>query len=200
LLETEIQSPKVAPLYRHVFTAADAAWSEYFANKYSHTGYSSLDMHPKFLADVVPAVVKDVREAIIAYRTHSKIEEVLSQCRQKVHFLFQCFGYAAGRLSASGATLAEVAPDSVEALRAACLSDVWQGVYKELERLDAGRDSWTAWKVYEPLMAHGDAVFKLLGLRYHESGDGVGVDIPFTPETMPDTPFAQLLARMSRKQ
>lgn len=197
LLNHEVDAPKVAPLFRHVFTAADAAWSEYFANKYSHSVASSVDMHPRFIADAVPSVVKQVRHAIIEYRTNSRLDELLQLCAQKLRYLLQVFGYAAGRLAASGRSLNEVAPESVEALEAAGLEDVWQDVFDELERLDTCRESWTSFAVYEPLMRHADVVVRRLGIQYCPSGDSVRVNIPYTPETMPDTPSAQLLVRLA---
>lgn len=197
LLGLGVDAPQIAPIHRYVFTAADAAWSEYFANKYSHSAASSPDMSPKFIAEVVPSVVRQVRQAIIEYRTHSRLEQLLQLCAQKLRYLFQAFGYAAGRLAASGSDLKSVAPESVDVLRAAGLEDVWQSVFDELERLDACRESWTSFAVYEPLMNQAGAAVRTFGIRYYASGDGVGVDIPYTPETMPDTPFAQFVARLA---
>lgn len=195
LLGHEFLKRKVSPIETHVFTAADAAWSEYFANKYSNSACSSPDMHPQYLAEVVPDVVREIREAIRSYRTHSKLDVLLPLCEQKVRFLFQCFGYAAGRLAANGTALEDVAPDSAAALRSAGLWEVWLEVFAELERLDARREEWTSFDELKPLMASADSVFKVLGIHYSESDKGVRVDIPFTPETMPANPLAQLLAR-----
>lgn len=195
LLEHEFSKKKVAPIDVHVFTAADAAWSEYFANKYSNSACSSPDMHPRYLTEVVPDVVRDIREAIRSYRSHSKLDTLLPLCEQKVRFLFQCFGYAAGRLAANGTSLENVAPDSATALRSAGMWEMWLVVFAELERLDARREEWTSFDELKPLMACVDAVFKVLGIHYSESDKGVRVDIPFTPETMPTNPLAQLLAR-----
>jgi hypothetical protein len=195
LLEHEFLNKKVALIDAHVFTAADSAWSEYFANKYSNSACSSPDMHPRYLAEVVPDVVNDIREAIRSYRTHSKLDTLLSLCEQKVRFLFQCFGYAAGRLAANGTSLEDVAPESVTALRNAGMEDVWLDVFAELERLDARREEWTSFDELRPLMATVDAVFKVLGLHYSESDQGVRVDVPLTPETMPANSLAHLLAR-----
>ncbi len=200
LLAEDMRRGTVKPLQGHVFTAADAAWSEYFANKYSDSGCSSLEAHPQMLADVVPALVSDMRQAIIAYRTNNQIDALLALCRQKVHFLFQCFGYAAGRLSANSKGLDDVAPESATVLRTAGLWDIWQRTFAALDQLDDVREAWTSYDDLQPLMDQADATFKVLGLNYrlNDSG-GVRVDIPYTPETMPNTPEAQFLAALAAR-
>lgn len=198
LLAEDLKRGTVLPMQGHVFTAADACWSEYFANKYSNSGCSSPDSHPKFLAEVVPALVADVRAAIIDYRSNDKIQELLVLCQKKVKFLFQCFGYAAGRLSANGATLEAIALESVSALQQAGLYQIWIAVAAALDQLDARREDWTSFNDLQPLMDEADTTFRVLGLRYKLNDDGsVGVDIPFTHATMPNTPYAQLLATLA---
>lgn len=188
LLDHEFLKRRVVPIDAHVFTAADAAWSEYFANKYSNSFYSSPDTYPQYLAEVVPGAVNDIRGAIRSYRIHGKLDVLLPDCERKVQFLFQCFGYAAGRLAANETSLEVVAPNSASALQDAGLWDVWLKVFGELERLDARREEWASFDELRGLMASADAAFKVLGMHYAESGDGVRVDIPLTPETMPN-PF-----------
>ncbi|WP_157643807.1 hypothetical protein [Burkholderia ubonensis] len=196
LLPHEFLRKQVDLIDRHVFTAAHAAWSEYFANKYSHSGHSDLELHPKYLADVVPSVVGEVHAAIRSYRTEADLNKLLPFCQQKVTFLLQCFGYAAGRLTAAGASLDEVAPNSVAALKHARLWDVWLSVAAELDRLDACREAWASFNELRALMSATDAVYKTLGLHYRLTDAGqLYVDIPHTPETTPPHPLAQLLAR-----
>ncbi|KQY82314.1 hypothetical protein [Pelomonas sp. Root1444] len=196
LLSHEFLKRRVAPIEMHVFTAADATWSEYFANKYSNSSCSSPDMHPKYLAEVVPDVVSDVKEAIRAYRTHRQLDVLLSLCQQKVRFLFQCFGYAAGRLAANEAALEEVAPESVSALQAAGLWQRWLDAFAELRRLDGCRETWASFDELKPLMRIADDVFRDLGLNYREDAGVVHVDVPKTPDTMPSNPLAQLFGQM----
>lgn len=181
LLSHEFLKRKIIGLERHVFTAAEAAWSEYFANKYSNSALSSTDMHPKYLADVVPDVVQSVSDAIRAYRLHFGLDELLLLSERKVRFLFQCFGYAAGRLDANKTTLDVVAPESCDALRRAGLFDIWETTFCELAQLDSCRDSWTSFDVLKPIMNATDATFKKLGLFYTEVGEKMRVDVPLTP-------------------
>ncbi len=58
-----------------------------------------------------------------------------------MRLLLQCFGYAAGRLAATGSTLEEVAPQSASELKKAGLWDAMCTTYAELERLDACREA-----------------------------------------------------------
>lgn len=196
LLGHEFLKRRLQPIEVHVLPAAESAWCEYFANKYSHSACSSPDMHPRHLAEVVPNVVNDIYAAIRSYRVHHQIDQLLAVCEQKVRFLFQCFGYAAGRLAATGSTLEEVAPQSASELKKAGLWDAWCKTYAELERLDACREEWTSYNELKALMAMVDTVFKTLGMHYSANGEGRRVDIPFTRETMPN-PLAALVAQLS---
>src|SRR5690606_29452748 len=125
LLAHEFLKRKLEGLDSFTFTAAEAAWSEYFANRYSTTTASSPDSYPKYLAEVVPDSIAAVKAAIVAYRTHANLDEVIAVACQKALFIFQCFGYAAGRLVANASSLDEVAPESVIALKNAGLEEVW---------------------------------------------------------------------------
>jgi hypothetical protein len=185
LLQHEFLIWKISPINSHVFNAAESAWSEYFANKYSNSTYSSPNMHPQYLSEVVPSVVEDIRNAIKSYRTHAKLDELLQFCVKKICFLFQSFGYALGRLSANSTSLEQVAPSSVAALRSAGFWDLWLAIVGELDRLDERRESWTSFDELKTLMALVDDVFKVLGIHYSESNGRVMVNIPYTPETMP---------------
>lgn len=186
LIGQDLRTRPPSPSQQHVFTAADAAWSEYFANKYSHSSYSSPDVHPKLLAEVVPSVCSDIKAAIRAYRLHLRMVDLVALCKQKVLYLFQCFGYAAGRLCASGAALGEVAPESLTALRDAGLEDVWTAVVAELVRLDTLRDEWRSFDELNALMALADTAFRRFGVFYGELTPlGIRVEVPETPDTMP---------------
>lgn len=165
----------IAGARRYFFPAADAAWSEYFANKYSHTTMASRDDHPKMLADVVPEVSEQIRAATLAYRTTGKVDELAQLAATKVAYMFQCFGYAAGRLHALGESLNDVAPLSAAALRKAGIEDVWDTVCAELLRLDADRDSWASFAVYDRLMDAVDQTLQHLGLHFSTTPQGVHV-------------------------
>ena len=175
LLADDLRRGTTRPMQGHVFTAAHAAWSEYFANRYSDSGYSSPDEQPKFLAEVVPSVVNDVHSAIQVHIAQPDLPVVLALCRKKVNYLFQCFGYAAGRLSANGAVLEEVAAESVAALEVAGLYTVFLRVHLGLDALNEERDSWTSFDDLQPLMDQADSTFRALGLHYSLDSRGVRV-------------------------
>lgn len=185
LLAHEFLKRKLQGLEFHTFTAADAAWNEYFANRYCTSAASSPDMYPKYLADVVPDVLNDVKAAIRAYRTHHLLDAVVATSNQKVRFLFQCFGYAAGRLLANEVSLADIALESEEALSNAGLIGVWKSVLSELQRLDESRDKWASFDEFKPLMQLVLDTYTVLGMHFRESEGQVMVDIPYTPDTLP---------------
>lgn len=185
LLGHEFMRRKIEGLDFHTFTAAESAWCEFFANRYCTSDLSSPDSHPKYLAEVVPVAVSEVKSAIREYRLHGRLDDVVAVAQQKVKFIFQCFGYAAGRLVANGASLGDVAPESVDALEAARLSDIWSGAVVELQRLDSCRDSWTSFDVLKPLMDLVLQAYAILGMHYTIKDGQVWVDIPYSTDTMP---------------
>lgn len=185
LLKQEFLLKKIAQIDAYVFDAAESAWSEYFANKYCTTTCSSQDMYPQYLETVVYNVVNDIKTAIRSYRNHGILDQLLRLCVQKIRFLFQCFGYAAGRLSANRMSLKQVAPNSVVALRSAGLLKVWLEIVRELDRLDEIRETWTSYEELKNLMSLVDDVFRVLGMHFSESNGVVRVDIPYTSDTMP---------------
>lgn len=197
LLKHEFLQRKLKGLELHFFTAADAAWNEYFANKYSHSNKSSPDLHPKQLAEVVEEVSTSILEAIRAYRAHGRIDELLGFVEKKVNFLFQCIGYAAGRLHGMESSLKIVAPETHEALERAGLLEMWDAALDELQRLDGCKDNWSSFDEFQPLMNVVEMVMRHLGLHYRDTPQGICVDVPFTSETMPESPtlasFSSLL-------
>ena len=160
-----------------MFNAADSAYAEYFANRYSHSSCSSPDMHPKNLAEVVPLVDRDIRAALSAFDAEPRVAELLAVCKAKVRFLFQCFGYAAGRLSAIEVTLDDVAPSSVDALRAAGLCETWLAVHAELDRLDECRESWSSFQELSRMMELADSVYRRYGVVISEGRNGLRLDL-----------------------
>jgi hypothetical protein len=177
LLSHEFLTRKITGMGSHVFAAAEAAWSEYFANRYSNSAHSSPDMHPKMLADVAPSVVHGIHDAILAHRKHHRLSELLALSEQKVRFLFQCFGYAAGRLHANATTLMDIAPESVIALEKAGVADVWQTVHEELSRLAESQEKWASLEELQCLMNAAQLTLARLGLHYSEKDGTVRVDV-----------------------
>ena len=179
LLGHEIGVRVLPGLDAHFRAAADSAWSEYFANRYSNSHHSSVDMHPKLLAEVIPSVAEAVLQEIVILRSGGDFDEVLSECKRKVRYLFMCFGYAAGRLAANNQRLEEVAPESVAQLEGAGLWAVWCQVVQELSVLDDRRDAWSSFDDFRPLMSLVGQTFTQLGLQFSLRGDAVHVDIDF---------------------
>ena len=194
LLKDEFLSRKLLGVQRYTFNAADAAWCEYFANKYSTTARSSADMHPKLLADVVPDVFSSLRSAVIAYRLHANLDALLEICEAKIRFLFQCFGYAAGRLVANGEELRNVAPQSHAEIEKAGLVSIWDSVLNELIRLDECQESWASFDELDALMANVSAVYRKAGLHLRDEADGsVYVGVPFIEAA---TPWANIFTKI----
>jgi hypothetical protein len=185
LLTHEFLKRKMEGLEGCSFAAAESAWNEYFANYYCTSNISNPDLYPKYLAEVIPDVVEEVKSAIRDYRLHHRLEDVVALSQQKVRFIFQCFGYAAGRLAANRVTLGDVAPESVEALKAAGLSNVWRAVVVELQRLDSCRDAWTSFDELKSLMDLVLQTYGALGMHYSVKASSVWVDIPYSSDTMP---------------
>lgn len=92
-------------------------------------------------------------------------------------------------------------PESVTALQDAGLNEIWKASTVTLDHLDLRRNEWASFDELKPLMNQADRVFVSLAFTtsWNDAG-GVSVDIPYTPETMPNNPYAQFLAAVASRK
>lgn len=161
-------------------------WAEYFANKHSHGPAAGEGYEFDLLGAAVQSVKEDVRQAILAYRTSDgQLDALLEVAEQKMRFLAQCVGYAAGRLAGLGVSLETRDPALHKLLVAAKLDDKFEEAYRVLEALDAAYPDWESFWDVSKLQEVCVLMMQSLGLHYRPHGDGCYVDVPYTTDTLP---------------
>lgn len=161
-------------------------WAEYFANKHSHGPAAGDGYEFDLMRAAVQSVKEEVRQAILTYRTSGgQLDALLEVAEQKMRFMAQCFGYAAGRLAGLGVSLKERDPDLHTLLVATEMEDKFEEAYQALEALDAAYPDWASFWDVSKLQDVCVGMMQYLGLHYRPEGDRVYVDVPFTPDTLP---------------
>ena len=61
----------------------------------------------------------------------------------------------------------------------------WDNAFQVLEALDARRPGWSAYWAISELNPICTDMMTACGLQYRPDGEGLYVDVPFTPETTP---------------
>lgn len=168
------------------FPMASSMWAEYFANKHSHGPAAGEGYEFDLLGAAVQSVKEDVRQAILAYRTSGgQLDPLLEVAEQKMRFLAQCVGYAAGRLAGLGVSLETRDPELHKLLVAAKLDDKFEEAYRVLEALDAAYPDWGSFWDVSRLQDVCVQMMQSLGLHYRPDGDDLYVDVPYTADTLP---------------
>lgn len=163
-----------------------AMWAEYFANKHSHGPAAGDGYEFDLLRAAVQSVKEDVRQAILTYRTSGgQLDALLEVAEQKMRFLAQCFGYAAGRLAGLGVSLESRDLELHKLLVAAKLDDKFAEAYRVLDELDAAYPDWASFWDVSKLQDVCVGMMQSLGLHYRPQGEGCYVDVPYTPDTLP---------------
>jgi hypothetical protein len=175
-----------SPMEQRFFSMANSMWAEYFANKHSHGPAAGDGYDFDLLRAVVQSVKEDVRQAILTYRTSDcQLDALLEVAEQKMRFLAQCFGYAAGRLAGLEVSLETRDPELHSLLVETRLDDSFTEAYEALEALDAAYPDWASFWDVSNLQEVCVHMMQALGLHYRPEGDHLYVDVPYTVDTLP---------------
>jgi hypothetical protein len=174
---------------RYIHPLAETCWSEYIANRLSSStaklGFAA-SMTINF-ADAIPRTKPLVNEEILAYRTHHDINRLLDFFGRHGDFLPKAASYACGYLDGFGIPLRELLPEADERLNGSYFEQTWNGMRAALgEMYSLYPDRWEDLSVYDRLATVLETYFGEMGLFFtNKPGEGVYVDVPFRPETMP---------------
>lgn len=147
--------------------------------------WSDVQLEMQLLLEVLPPIRRELNEAILEYRSSWDLEALRVLAEDKVRFVAQCFGYAAGRLDALGVSLREHSAEVHALLALYGLLPAWTEAFGTLQRLNRERMSWTDVSPLLSLIAPCKCIMSAFGLHYGERDGGGHIDIPFTPETTP---------------
>jgi hypothetical protein len=164
-------------IYSFFKAATESLWDEYFANKYSHGPWSDPAVEISILNETLPELRRKVDAAIREFRSHRDFERLRRFMEDKMRFVAQCFGYAAGRLDAMNVTLEQHAPETAELLKDLQLIDAWNEAFASLNVLDATRSEWKDAGRLKALLEPCSAIMRTFGLRYRAQGTGAHIDL-----------------------
>jgi hypothetical protein len=170
-------------LTRWLFLLTNATWSEYCACMLTAEGDPSLDDYVTTFLNALDQCPKAVREQIIAYRRHGDTQKLMEFVKDRVGLLFKFAGYVIGNLDGTGRQLSQTHPDAWRSIQDAGFSDTWSGLEAALKEMEE-ENPWKDVSVYDGLGRTAISYLNSQGLFPREA-NGMHVDIPFTPETMP---------------
>lgn len=98
--------------------------------------------------------------------------------------LFKFAGYVLGNLEWTGRQLSETHPDAWRSIQDAGFSDTWLGLATALKEMEE-ENPWKDVSIYDKLGRTAISYLNSQGLFPRDDGNGIYVEVPFTPETMP---------------
>lgn len=163
-----------------------ACWDEYAATMLSAgfgteptEGYE--DTFLKSLRDTS----QQANEHIKAYRIHGSIDQILGEVYRGYGDLMKFTAYHLGNLRGLGRQLSEM-PRTTEALRGHWFAPYFTRLDDALKDISKDYGTWTDKAAFEVVGDLADELLAQGGVHYKRRPDGrLGIDIPFTAETMP---------------
>lgn len=184
----------------HVMALLDgtalAAWEEYAACRMTADFSDTDDLratYAKSLTDVVNVAHKNANSAILAYRNHGNLDQVLSEAGAPLCEPLRIAGYLLGHLDglAEEADLAALCPEIADTP----YLDFIRRLQIELRAIWSARDSWTTVdQVFAGVREVANAAVASGGLHIEETTEGPYVRIPFTAKTYPGGALGMTLA------
>jgi hypothetical protein len=166
---------------------ASALWDEYAACRLSAIfGERQTAVYEQSLVSVLAVGRDQANAAIRAYRTHANINQVLEEAGRPLCEPLRLAAYLLGHLDGLGIDLNSV-PMARDQLAMSSYAVFVQRLHDALRDLWSRREVWTSYAEFDvlkgigrDLLAHGGLILRRL------PNDQLHIDIPFTPETIPD--------------
>jgi hypothetical protein len=169
-----------------LYNATNGIWSEYFAcwfaapvdpaalNAYIETFLKALDLFPE-----------EVRQEIIAYRTHGDLDRLLRVASARLGSLCRFAGYVIGHLEGLKTTLPEARPEDWSKIESSGFATTWTAIRAALVAMHETYPDWTELDAYDALGQVFRAYLGARGIELGERGTGFNVKVPFTRDTIP---------------
>jgi hypothetical protein len=171
-------------------------WEEYAACRLSAMLSDKEDLRATYVTAMtsVSKVAKpQANAAILAYRRHGDIDQVLTDAGGPLCEPLRAAGYLLGHLDGidDNSPLAELCPD----LAGTPYLDLLEKLRVELRNVWSTRAEWTTIpEVFAGLRQIGVNAVAAGGIYFNETDEGTRVDIPFTPETFEGGVMGMMLA------
>jgi hypothetical protein len=165
---------------------SEIVWEEYAACRLSAIFCESqLPTLLQTLIDLLDKAHVQANDAILRYRCHASIPQVLAEAGTPLIEPLRLLGYVLGHLDGSGKDFDDLV-EVTEALALAGYSEFACRFRVELRALWDSVGHWTSPSEFNTMNGIVRDVFAEGGLIFHTQPDGgLYVEIPFTPETTP---------------
>jgi hypothetical protein len=189
------------PTYQtHVAALLDGTaaivWEEYAACRLSAILSDKEDLRATYVTAItsVASVAKpQANTAILAYRRHADISQVLTEAGGPLSEPLRAAGYLLGHLDGIDDTtpLAELCPGLV----GTPYLELLEKLRVELRHVWSSRAEWTTIpEVFAGLRQIAEDAVAAGGINFKETDEGTRVDIPFTPETFEGGVLGMMMA------
>lgn len=183
ILQQQIQDPE-----ERIFTSVtEAVWEEYAACRISAAfGDEQAPVFEECLVGALNAARDEANAAIRDYRLHGDVDRVLEQAGRPLCEPLRHAAYLLGHLDGRQEDWNTV-PQARDRLAESAYAPHIARLAEALQTLWSTRDEWESREVFIPLKEIARAVLADGGMIViRRSNDQAYVDIPFTPDTMPE--------------
>lgn len=167
-----------------------ACWDEYAVTKMcAGFGQRPTDGYEETFIRALAETRPRVNTFIKAYRLHGNLEQIIGEVYGALGNLMKFASYHLGNIEGLGLTLDDL-PKTRTALDGHWFASYFQKLSETCATIDASYGKWTDRSTFEALGDLADEVAEDCGLYVSDHTDDgrFSVDIPFTPDTMPDAP------------
>lgn len=164
-----------------------ACWDEYAATMLSAGfGAEPTEGYEDTFLKSLQETRQQANDCIKAYRVHANIDRILGEVYVAYGDLMKFTAYHLGNLRGLGRDLSDM-PRTVEALNGHWFAPYFTRLGEALEEIAKDYGKWTDKSSFEVVGDLADELLARGGIHYKSRPDGrLYIDIPFTPETMPN--------------
>ncbi|GGF70921.1 hypothetical protein GCM10011332_26140 [Terasakiella brassicae] len=166
---------------------ADSTWSEYAACIVSATfGSDQTKSYVEGFISVLEVARSKAIEAIKSYRIHGDLNLLVEEVGQPLCLPIKGASYLLGHLDGVGKSFSDI-EDLEDTISEHGYSEYIYRLKVELRKLWEKRDQWEGEEEFQPINLIAKDLFADVGVIFTKMEDGQShIDVPFTPETMPD--------------
>lgn len=164
-----------------------ALWDEYAACRISAIfGEDQAPVYEESFVGALDGARQNANDAIRAYREHGDLNRVLEEAGRPMCEPLRLAAYLMGHLDGLGEDW-DIVPEARDRLANSPYAPFVDRLGEALREAWSCRDSWDSPAVFDPLKDIAHDVLTEGGIILSRMPDGrTHVDLPFTPETMPD--------------
>jgi hypothetical protein len=158
----KLRSERFSPLRRRLYPLAEQLYCEYQAERISAGTIPGESIHVPILVDLLPCMEAEIPSLVAPAKGESFAQLDLAMAR--ICSLLQIAGYILGDQAGTGADPGQVHPELPALLARPPLSEVWDSLREDLDRLYQTQAQWGSPVVFRPLEVGIVRLIRLLGV------------------------------------